>query len=192
VRNLSKLDESSRRKVFEAFLTIVPDLTDIDTGDLARKTSVDEERLGPIVLVLAVLSLGFAGFSGSVDDFVKYITEGLDTGVELGQLVRPFFEGIDSRRGTISSEMSKDELSNAVLPTLVRAATAVDLRVRFKGDTIDLATPVLVVSLTTDTRGDDVVIQIPKNRLRRLVDQLRQDLDRLERAEKQMLPPKER
>jgi hypothetical protein len=192
MQNLSKLDESSRQKVFDAFLAQVPDFNDMDATEIARKSSVEEDLLGPIMLVLAVLTVGFSSYIGSVDQFVTYLRASIDFGAEAAPVVRPFLESIDGLRGTISSALSKDALSNEILPTLVQASTAVDLRVRFKGKTIDLATAVLVVSLTTDTRSDDFILQVPKTRLKRLVEQLREGLDRLESAEKQMLPPRER
>lgn len=192
IENLGKLDDQARLRVFKAFAAIPPeDLQDIDVEVLSKKCAVEEEILGPIALLLLLLTVSLARFGGSVDEFVENIRKVWDTNSEALPLAYPFLKEMEHLRPAISSNLSREELSNEVLPTLLRVETAVDLRVKFESEAIEMTVPVLLLTLITDARRDDVVVQVSKIRLRRLVEQLRRELANLEKLEKQVLSSKQ-
>jgi hypothetical protein len=163
----------------------------LETGHLPGQTA---SQLAPAMKLSeneAISLLGTASFIVSVftqrseipEDFIKSAE---DAGVLEQQdipAMRGFCEAVLSERDNLTVTVERARLGAQVLPSFEGLSITTDVRLGFKDDRVDLAIPVVVALLRTDS-SKNLWFQLTKEQLSELISRLQVAMGNLEKAER--------
>jgi len=152
--------------------------------DAARLTGLSPDAAADVLAALsAMLHIGVLGAKGSSAEFVNWAIKSGAVPPESSAAAREIAAGFDANRIDYRAEHDRVTLANRVLPSLEGFDAAVDMRFEFRNGATTYV-PVVVASLTTDApEGGMLCFQLTRDQLDRLVNELTDVRDGLDKAE---------
>jgi hypothetical protein len=193
-----QLDDQSRTKIrgsfanFSLFLKY-PDATQAladevreifatkraDSASLAKRVGVEESMASDAQTVAAFLT-GLAGATESDAELIEAAIESDVLPKEAVESVRTFLPSL--RRQDLKRELDEVQLADSTLPSFDHLYSSVDVRLRFTGDGVEFAVPVIVAGLFTDSKEQRIWFQLNKAQAVQLVKTLEERLHQMELA----------
>ena len=123
-----------------------------------------------ISAVTAVVGL-LTEIMASADEFVS-AAKGKIFDDDDAEVAQEIAEYVVSQRTELQHSMSRENLANAVLPSLTRFDIAIDLRFKFKENEIEDKVPVAIVNIGTDAKSQSLWLQLSRNDVQRVIEKL--------------------
>lgn len=126
----------------------------------------------------------FGNYRTNVDDFTE-VAKGLFTDSDSQHIFHDVVNSVLSEKDAIDRGISYGRLAAQTLPSLSVFDLSIDVRLKFESNTAEAFAAVAVVYIGTDSEKD-LVFQMTKSDVARIIDHLNSALLRLESAENLM------
>jgi hypothetical protein len=135
------------------------------------------------VFAAAMLMIPFVGEGVTTAEFSDAATTAKLIDSEFVAKLKTFFDAFVAQAKPVAEAIKRSSVSDQVLPSFYEMDIAVDMRLAFSGDKVDIAVPVAVLHVDTDAEDRQIWFQCSKQQLAFIRDDIDDALKKMELAE---------
>ena len=135
------------------------------------------------VFAAAMLMVPFVGEGTTPDEFIDAAVKTKLIDHQIVSRLKPFFDVVVAHAKPITEAIKRSAITDQVLPAFYDINIAVDLRIGFLGDRVDIAVPVAVIHIDTDVEDRQLWFQASKRKLLVIRDEIDEALQKMDAAE---------
>lgn len=135
------------------------------------------------VFAAAMLMIPFIGEGVTTAEFSDAATKSKLIDSESVARLKTFFDAFVAQAKSVAEAIKRSSVSDEVLPSFYEMDIAVDMRLAFSGDNVDIAVPVAVLHIDTDAEDRQLWFQCSKQQLAIIRDDIDEALKKMKVAE---------
>jgi len=181
---LARVGDSKANEIVTAAVDSLASGPDIGIAEFAAKIGVSDEEANQVLSAATLLAWIATSRAEESSEIVTTLATAKIIDETIYDAVRRFLEQLTAQVPAIKENLRRSRLGTVVLPSLTEFDYAVDVRLKFSKGKTDLAVPVAVVHLDTDTLDQEIWFQLTKADAERMSKQFQDIIRRLDEAEK--------
>ena len=135
------------------------------------------------VFAAAMLMIPFVSEGVTTAEFSEAATKSRLIDSESVSKLKTFFDAFVAQAKPVAEAMKRSSVSDQVLPSFYDMDVAVDMRLGFSGDNVEIAVPVAVFHIDTDAEDRQLWFQCSKQQLASIRDEINEALKKMDMAE---------
>jgi hypothetical protein len=180
---LGRLNDDQRRTISKSVLEAFSSRQNLDEIHLSDDLKLEDSEAKTALAGATFLAANISTMSGTAHEIITAMQGAkLIESAQIANLLQ-FAQLIEGERTEIEKRIDLRRLESEVLPSLDGLDITVDLRLKFRKGKTDLAVPVAIFHLDTDAYHQQVWFQASKSDVERMLKQLKDTLEQMEKAE---------
>jgi hypothetical protein len=153
-------------------------------SEVASRFGITREDAMAMTTAISFMTFFLTSRAGTAEDFMRGLmaTNVVDKAQQPSVL--RVAQAIDNSRAALREISERYRIANALLPSLTRFESTIDLRLGFEKSELGFAVPVALMHVDTDAEGEELWFQVTQRQLEALIKDLEEARRRMDQAEK--------